>query len=245
MAEVVAKPPMSELLKGRRGMALVAGAGVLVVLAIAWYVLPLGEWLLDFTRWIRGLGTVGWLVFAGFFVLAVMAVVPASILYLAAGLLYDIAGGFVISFVAASLGSAICFLIARYGARERVRRMVEQRAEFEAVDKAVGDEGWRVVLLLRLAPLVPGNTQGWLFGITDVPFWHFILPTMVGIVPWALLFVALGAASGVAFANGDSALGPWQWALMGVGVVLFGLIVRLVARRARARLERMGIGGQG
>ena len=241
MTGAVAKPPADELMKGRRGTALVVGAGVILMLAVAWYVLPLGEWLLGFTQWIRGLGAMGWVVFTAFFVLAVMAVVPASILYLAAGLLYDIGGGFALSFAAATLGSALCFLIARYGARERVKQMVQQRAEFEAVDDAVRDEGWKVVLLLRLAPLVPGNTQGWLFGITDVPFWQFILPTMVGIVPWALLFVGLGKAGGVAFANGESALGPWQWALMGAGVVVLGVIVWLVGRRARTRLERMGI----
>ena len=228
------------------GRAKVLGVAVLGILAIAllWTFVPLGEWTWNFTSWIRELGNAGYFVFAGLFVIGVLVMAPASVLYMLAGLLYDLLWGFVISLVAATVGSLLQFLIARYLARDRVRRIVQERAEFEAVDRAVEEEDWKVVLLLRLAPLVPGNTQGWLFGVTGVSLLQFAWPTVIAIVPWALLFTGIGSVGAAAIYRGDSPLGPWQWALLGLGIVGLGAIIRLVGRRARAKLEQMGVDGR-
>ena len=241
MASRAVRAPWRELLTGRRGA--VAGLVVLALIGVVvlWSLLPVGELIWRFTSWIRDLGNLGFLVFAGLFVLAVLVMAPAAALYMVAGLLYDVPWAFLISLAAGTAGSVLQFLIARYLARDRVRRLVAKRKEFEAVDRAVEDESWKVVLLLRLAPLVPGNAQGWLFGATRVSLLQFVWPTVVGIVPWALLFVGIGSAGAAALYNGENPFGAWQWALLGVGVVVLGLIVRLVGRRAKARLERMGI----
>lgn len=243
MATRTVRAPWKELLTGRRAMVLGIALLVIVGAALIWAFVPIGEWAWSFTSWIRGLGNAGFLVFAGLFVLAVLVMAPASVLYMVAGLLYDFFWGFVISVVAATVGSLLQFLIARYLARDRVCRVVEQRAEFQAVDRAVEEEDWKVVLLLRLAPLVPGNSQGWLFGVTGVSLVQFAWPTVVAILPWALLFSGIGSVSAAALYNGESPFGPWQWALLAAGIVALGFIVRLVGRRAKAKLAEMGIDG--
>jgi uncharacterized membrane protein YdjX (TVP38/TMEM64 family) len=165
-------------------------------------------------------------------------------LYMVAGLLYDFFWGFVISVVAATAGSLLQFVVARYLARDRVCDIVAKRREFQAVDRAVEEEDWKVVLLLRLAPLVPGNTQGWLFGVTGVPIFQFGWPTVIGILPWALLFVGIGSAGAAALFRGENPLGPWQWAVLGLGIVALFVIIRIVGKRASAKLEQMGIDGK-
>lgn len=244
MATRAAGVGWKQLITGRRAMGLGLVLLAIIGAVVLWEFVPLGAWMWTFTSWIRELGNMGFLVFAALFVLAVLVMAPASVLYMAAGLLYDLLWGFVISLVAASVGAVLQFLIARYLARDRVRRVVEERAEFEAVDRAVEEEGWKVVLLLRLAPLVPGNTQGWLFGVTPVSLVQFAWPTVIGILPWALLFTGVGSVGAAALYGGENPFGPWQWALLGAGIVALGVIVWLVGRRARAKLERMGIDGQ-
>lgn len=234
-----------ELVTGNRALVLGLALLAIVGIGLAWQFVPLGEWIWGFTGWIHGLGNGGFLVFAGLFVLAVLIMVPASVLYMAAGLLYGLPWGFVISVVAAQAGSLIQFVIARYLARDRVRRTVEKRREFDAVDRAVEDEGWKVVLLLRLAPLVPGNAQGWLFGPTAVSLLQFAWPTLLGILPWALLFSGIGSAGAAALYSGENPFGPWQWALLGLGIVALFVVVRIVGKRARQKLETMGIGPDG
>lgn len=236
---------VKQLVSGRRALGLGLVLLAFVALVGVWTFLPLGDWIWGFTRWIREFGNASFLVFSALFVAAVLVMAPASILYMAAGLLYDLGWGFLIAVAATLAGAVIQFLLARYLARDRVARIVEERAEFKAVDRAVEDEDWKVVLLLRLAPLVPGNTQGWLFGVTGVSLIQFAWPTLLGILPWALLFVGIGSVGAAALYGGESPLGAWQWPLFGLGIVALLGIVWLVGKRARAKLEQMGIGAQG
>jgi uncharacterized membrane protein YdjX (TVP38/TMEM64 family) len=232
------KPP------GRR--LLLIGGGVLAFMAgamLVWMVFPVGEWLVAFTDWVRAFGPQGGLVFAAFFVLGMVIVLPPSLLYFAAGLLYDTLWGFIISMAATTAGSALAFLMARYLLRERLRRRVEGSRRFVALDRAVRDESWKVVLLIRLAPLISGSAQNYVLGLTSVPFRHYLPATAAGAVPWALLFTWLGTAGRAALASGDTTPGPWQWAMLGGGIVILGALIWLVGRRAKARLHEMGFDG--
>lgn len=42
--------------------------------------------------------------------------------------------------------------------------------KWKAIDKAIGKEGFRVVLLLRLSPLLPFALSNYLYAITSVDF---------------------------------------------------------------------------
>lgn len=230
-----------------RRYALIA-TGIVAFLAgtvALWALLPVGEWLVTFTDWVRQYGPAGALVFTGAFILGMIAVLPPSLLFFAAGLLYGKLWGFVIAFAAATAGSALCFVIARYLLRARLYERVAGSRRFAALDQAVRDESWKVVLLVRLAPLVWGSAQNYVLGLTSVPFRHYLPATAAGIVPWALLFSWLGTAGRAALASGETTPGPWQWAMLGGGVLILGALIWLVGRRAKARLRAMGFNGNG
>src|SRR5260370_405018 len=81
-----------------------------------------------------------------------------------------------------------------------------------AGSKAVAEDGWKIVGLLRLSPLVPFNLQNYLFGATGIPFAHFVAATFFGIIPGTALYTyfgVLGAAAGKA--------GPVKWVFFAVG----------------------------
>lgn len=216
---------------------------VLLVLALlgAWFLLPLEEWLWSFASWVRSFGSLAMAVFAVIAVLATLAMAPASTIYLAAGLLFGIAWGLVLAFGTALVGAVIAFLLARTLLRARVEQAIAKRPVFKAIDQAIRDFSWRVVLLLRLAPLVPGNVQNYAFGLTDVRVDHFLFATALGAVPWVLLFTSLGSAGAYYLGRADDGLAVWQWAMVGVGIAVFALIAWLIARRAKAKLAEMGI----
>jgi uncharacterized membrane protein YdjX (TVP38/TMEM64 family) len=66
--------------------------------------------------------------------------------------------------LASTAAGATAFLIARYLAQDRVKRMARRHERFAAIDRAIRDKGWRVVALLRLSPLVPFNLSNSLYG---------------------------------------------------------------------------------
>jgi uncharacterized membrane protein YdjX (TVP38/TMEM64 family) len=41
-------------------------------------------------------------------------------------------------------------------------------------------EGWKIILLLRLSPIVPWNLLNIAMASTNVPFWQFTIASAVG-----------------------------------------------------------------
>jgi uncharacterized membrane protein YdjX (TVP38/TMEM64 family) len=112
--------------------------------------------------------------------------------------------------------------------------MLTTSRKFAAVDNAVTEEGWKIVVLLRLSPLVPFNVQNYLFGITDIPFPHYFAATCVGIIPGTVLFVYLGAL-------GNTSAGRLEWVFFGVGLLATVTVAVLVTRKAKERLAEAGV----
>jgi len=73
------------------------------------------------------------------------------------------------------MAASVAFLIARYFARERILKLVEDNKKFLAIDKAIGENGFRVVTLLRLSPLLPFSLGNYLYGLTSVKFVPYVL----------------------------------------------------------------------
>lgn len=73
------------------------------------------------------------------------------------------------------MAASVAFLIARYFARERILKMVEGNKKFIAIDKAIGENSFRVVTLLRLSPLLPFSLGNYLYGLTSVKFVPYVL----------------------------------------------------------------------
>ncbi len=210
------------------------GFGLLAVaLCIGWLALPVSEWAGSFQRWILGLGVWGVAIFAGVFIAATLVLAPDWPLAVAAGMVY---GLWAVPLVlgAAIAAASLAFLAARYLARHRVRAMLATSRRFAAVDNAVTEEGWKIVVLLRLSPLVPFNVQNYLFGITDIPFPHYFAATCAGIIPGTALFVCLGAL-------GNNSGGPLEWVFFGVGLVATVTVVVLVTRKAKEKLAEADV----
>jgi uncharacterized membrane protein YdjX (TVP38/TMEM64 family) len=64
--------------------------------------------------------------------------------------------------------------------RKRVETATKGNRKFEAIDKAIGEQGWKIVGLLRLSPLIPFNLSNYFYGVTGVGFWPYVLASAVG-----------------------------------------------------------------
>ncbi len=213
-------------------------AAALAALVGAWLLLPVQAWIAAFTAWVTALGPAGPALYALAYALVLVVLAPGGPLSIGAGLAFGFWGVPVV-LAGATTGAALAFLVSRYALRARVRRMIETRPTLAALDRAVAEEGWRVVGLLRLSPLVPFNLQNYFFGVTRIGFWPYVAATLVGIAPGAVLYVYIGVLARTA--GGDA--GPVKWLLVGAGLVATGLVAVLVGRKARAVLAIKGVGG--
>jgi uncharacterized membrane protein YdjX (TVP38/TMEM64 family) len=231
------------------GDATAAGAGraplariALIAVALVGLVLLArlgGQYVPSFAAWVEGLGIWGPLAFIAGYALAVVGLVPGALLTLAGGAIFGLAEGTLWVFIGAVLGSSGAFLVARYLARSAVERRLADRPGFRAVDRAVGQQGLKIIFLLRLSPVFPFNLLNYGLGLTRVSFRDYLLASF-GMIPGTLLYVYYGKLAGdvAALAGGASVdRGPAYYAILGVGLLATALVTALITRLARRALR--------
>jgi uncharacterized membrane protein YdjX (TVP38/TMEM64 family) len=145
--------------------------------------------------WVEGLGAIAPVAFIIIYNLATVLLIPGSILTLGGGVLFGIGWGSFYVFIAATLGATIAFWIGRNFARDWVSKQISKYPKFEAIDKAVAKEGFKIVALTRLSPLFPFNLLNYAFGITQVSLKDYVLGS-IGMVPGTILYVYIGSLVG-------------------------------------------------
>jgi uncharacterized membrane protein YdjX (TVP38/TMEM64 family) len=198
----------------------------------------LQETLRNALQWISSLGIVSGLAFIGIYILATVAFLPGSILTLGAGVLFGIGWGTLYVFVGATLGATAAFLVGRYLARNWVSKKIDGNQNFRAIDRAVADEGFKIVLLTRLSPIFPFNLLNYAFGITGVSLRDYFLAS-IGMLPGTLMYVYIGSLAGdLARIGTDSApTNPaLQWTIRIVGFIATVAVTLYVTRVARKAL---------
>lgn len=195
--------------------------------------------LLAAVEWIRGAGILGVVAFAAIFVAATVLLLPASALTLGAGFAWGPLAGLGVVLPSAVLAATAAFALSRGVARPWIERRVEANARFRAIDQAVARQGLRLVILLRLSPIVPFNLLNPTLGLTRVSLRDFVLGSTVGMVPGALLYLYLGSlvtsASQLLSGERPSAGG------LGMALYLLGLGATVVAAVWVSRTARRAL----
>lgn len=200
-------------LRNRR-LWLLALAGV--GLAVLGSQLPLQDWFLGTYNWLSTLGNSAIPVFIGLYLLATVFGLPNIVLILVAGAAFGLKGVAVAS-VADLLGAIACYCVGRWLARDRIKRWIKKNPNFASLDAAVGQQGWKILLLMRLSPLVPSNILNYGFSCTRVNFWQYCFFSWVGMLPVIALYVYLGSFGLSLFQEGPTA---GKIVLQGGGAVL-------------------------
>ena len=203
----------------------------LIALGAAWYFLPVKDWVKTFNAWVEQRGVWGHVIFIAAYAVATVLFFPGSLMTIGAGLAFGLWRGFAVVSAGATLGAALAFLIARYFVRSKVEAKAKDNPKFAAMDEAIGKQGWKMVALLRLSPLLPFNLSNYLYGVTKIGFWPYLAASWVGMLPGTFLYVYLGAA-GKEASNGSSA-GPWKWVLFGTGLVATVIVTIWISRVAK------------
>lgn len=202
----------------------------------ALWVLPVGDWIESVKATIVDLGPWGPLLYVAAYVLATVFFVPGSALTLFAGVPWGVAGGTLVVSAASTLGAAAAFLVGRYLLRDWVSARIAGHRTFSAVDRVVARQGFRIVLLTRLSPVLPFNLLNYAYGVTSVSFRDYILASWLGMLPGTVLYVYLGYAA--AQAAGGEAGGTRRWIEVGLGLLVAVAVAVYVGRLARRELDR-------
>ena len=197
------------------------------------------EWLRNALQWIDSLGTVGAIAFILLYIIATVAFLPGSILTLGAGVVFGVVWGSLYVFIGATLGATAAFLVGRYLARNWVAQKIEGNQKFRAIDRAVGREGLKIVLLTRLSPIFPFNLLNYAYGVTGVSLRDYFMAS-VGMIPGTIMYVYIGSLAGNLATIGTEAqpANPAvQWTIRIVGFIATVAVTLYVTKLARKALE--------
>ncbi|MYB17942.1 MAG: TVP38/TMEM64 family protein [Holophagales bacterium] len=223
----------------KAGLALRVGAVVVLIAALLLFGRRVAGYLPEFTSWVDGLGVWGPIVFVLGYTVATVAFIPGSLLTLAGGAIFGLAEGTALVFVGASLGATAAFLASRYLVRGAIEKRVAAEPRFAAIDRAVGREGFKIVLLLRLTPVVPFVLLNYALGLTRVRLGDYVR-AFIGMLPATLLYVYYGKVVGdvaeIAAGVGDER-GWGDHTLLGVGLIATVAATTIIVRIARRALR--------
>jgi len=207
-------------------LAAVAAVGLI---AVAWSAASPG----DTARWLREAGTVGAIVIAAAYVVTAIAALPIAGVTLLAGGAYGLGGGLAVAIPVELIGALLAFALGRRYLRRRVEARFRGNHRLAAIDRAIGEDGFRIATLVRLSPILPFGAANYALSTTSMRPTTYLAATLVGTLPGTVMYLYLGAMAKDGVEGGAETQIMW-WG--GLAVTVLALVV--VTRAARDALRR-------
>ncbi|MGH9801678.1 MAG: TVP38/TMEM64 family protein, partial [Blastocatellia bacterium] len=201
--------------------------------------LPVSDWLNFLQTRIEGLESFAPIAYVLLYVVTTVLLIPGSLLTIGAAGIFSFWKALAVVLAGANLGALCAFWLTRTFLREKVARWAEANPKFAALDRAIGREGFKMVLLVRLSPVFPFTLLNYLLGLTTVRTGSYVLANLIGMLPGTFLYVYIGATARDALRAGASGVGMWQMVLRVVGLLATVAVVALVTRTARKALAQV------
>ncbi|MCT4633261.1 MAG: TVP38/TMEM64 family protein [Firmicutes bacterium] len=195
------------------------------------------EILADFDKFqafIENAGTLGYGLYILLYILVAVFSLPASIITIAAGIIFGPVLGGVLALIGGTIGAAAAFIVARYIARDFIVDKFGKNKIFQKIEKGVETNGKDFLILTRLVPVFPYNIQNYAYGVTSINLVMFTFISLITMAPGAFIYAYLAGEIAV---NGVST--GLFIKLLVAGLVLFGVsqIPKLFAKRKGIDLD--------
>lgn len=166
------------------------------------------------------MGTGGVLYFGLFYIVAEILAIPAvPIMTASSGYLFGTLQGTGICLVSASIAASVSFVIGRTFLRSYVERALAKNPKFKKIDGAIGREGFKLMLLLRLSPVFPFALSNYLYGASSIRFWPYFFGTLFGFAPGTFAYVYAGRI-GKALTLDSATAEPWYVYVGGFAIIV-------------------------
>lgn len=119
--------------------------------------------------------------------------IPSLPLTLGAGFLWGPFWGVVFSITCATIGASVPFFISRYILGNAIRERFGY-SRYQWLKEKVERHGWKAVAFTRIVPVFPYPVLNYLFGITPIPFLHYLWSSFVFMLPACIAYVFFGSS---------------------------------------------------
>jgi len=157
------------------------------------------------------------LIFVGVeFAVTLVGFVPGVLLGLAAGAIYGVTAGFLASAVGILAGAVVAFALSRSMLRPWIGLMLGRHQRLSRLDGMIAKDGWRIVALLRISPVMPFSITSYALGFSGISMRDYFLGTLASMPP-LLGYVVLGALGGMGMKATTQSGSDVHMLLLGLG----------------------------
>lgn len=188
----------------------------------------------------------GWGAYLGIYTAIVALFIPGVVFIMGAGFVFGFWRGLLAVWIGGSVGQALAFLLARYLLRDWVETFINNKwKKWKYIDAALEKDGWKLVLIMRLSPVIPYNLLNIAMATTSIHFLAFSMVSSIGIIFECCIFVYLGTiADGITSIVEGHAGKPKaiQWVLLGLSIfmgIVGAVFVSIIIRRAISNADEM------
>jgi uncharacterized membrane protein YdjX (TVP38/TMEM64 family) len=210
---------------------------VFIALATSLSYLPLATWVSALVEWGQNHPVAGPIVYIAFVTVATVLFLPGSVGMMIGGFLFGFVPGLLYAAIAVPMGSQSAFEFGRWGLRSTVRKRVADNPRMHAIEAALQEQAFVIVVLTRLSLIIPFNLLNYAYGATSVRASTHFFATALGMLPAIALYVYLGTlAHDVGqILSGEAApseLGYWIIAAGIAAIVAATWVIHRTATRA-------------
>lgn len=189
------------------------------------------------TVFVENFGLIAIFLYGAIYVAATLLCLPVLPLTIAAGLLFGTFLGSLVVSTSTTTAAVAAFLMGRYSARARIKRLASHYPKFGAIDRAVGKEGWKIIFLLRLVVFIPMGISNYLYGLTAVSVLPYAIATHVAMLPGTIFYAYLGSIGRKGLLTGT--LDGSDYLIIAAALMAKVTIILYVVRRVRRAMGDM------
>jgi len=222
------------------------GVLVAVLFGAIWF-FPVRAWTEVALAWFKTAGPLGWVGYGVAYLLVTLFFLPTSVLTVGGGFVFGPVTGFLVVWISENIAALACFVIGRFVARPYVAQMVQRRPILRALDSAMKNRGFSLLILIRHSPLIPFSVLNYAMALTSISLGRYVLATLIGTALPAFLYVYVGSTFTrlTQVMSGQSGNTPAEQAIYWGGlvatVVATGVVGQVTRKALKARLEEAGL----
>jgi uncharacterized membrane protein YdjX (TVP38/TMEM64 family) len=168
---------------------------------------------------LRAMGSLGWVIFIGLeFLVTLVGIVPGALLGIAAGAIYGVATGFCASAAGIMAGAMAAFGLSRSMLRPWIGHVLARHRRLAMLDGMLAKDGWRIVALLRISPVMPFSITSYALGFSGITARDYVLGTLASL-PSLLGYVVIGTLGRLSLSAGVRDGADIRFLLLGLGAV--------------------------
>ena len=159
------------------------------ILVLANY-FPTKEWIDQLLLWSNDNPKFAWVTFSLIYLISSLFLLPGAIITLAGGFIFGLKQGVILASIASTIGATASFVLGRYLMKESIQNKLDLK--LKSIDRLIYEQGFLIILLLRLTPVIPYNILNYALSISNVNIKKFILASWLGMLPMTILYTYLG-----------------------------------------------------